>query len=99
MTDEEIYKANIEALALAINSECHSKDEIKLLVGLLGLKQQSSSEFEPLIDKIIVDNPDKVKEYKEGKTKLIGYFIGQLMKINKAIDPKIANSMFVEKLK
>jgi len=46
-----------------------------------GLKQQSDpKELEKLIDKVVNDNPDKVKEYKSGKEKLFGFFVGQAMK-------------------
>jgi len=46
-----------------------------------GLKQESDPKaLEALIDKVIVDNPDKVKEYKSGKEKLFGFFVGQAMK-------------------
>ena len=46
-----------------------------------GLKQLSDpKELEVLIDKVINDNPDKVKEYVSGKDKLFGFFVGQVMK-------------------
>lgn len=38
------------------------------------------SALEPLIDKIINDNPKQVEQYKGGKTKLMGFFVGQVMK-------------------
>ena len=42
-----------------------------------GLKQESDPKaLEALIDKVISDNPDKVKEYKSGKVKLFGFFVG-----------------------
>ena len=46
-----------------------------------GLAQVSdSNEIKRIIDNILNKNKDKVKEYKKGKTKLLGYFIGQAMK-------------------
>jgi aspartyl-tRNA(Asn)/glutamyl-tRNA(Gln) amidotransferase subunit B len=38
------------------------------------------SALEPLIDKIIADNPKQVAQYRDGKTKLLGFFVGQVMK-------------------
>ncbi|MBL6689049.1 MAG: Asp-tRNA(Asn)/Glu-tRNA(Gln) amidotransferase subunit GatB [Pseudomonadales bacterium] len=46
-----------------------------------GLVQVSDTgELEPIIDKIIADNPKQVEQYRNGKTKLLGFFVGQVMK-------------------
>jgi aspartyl-tRNA(Asn)/glutamyl-tRNA(Gln) amidotransferase subunit B len=46
-----------------------------------GLKQiTDSSAIEAIVDKVIEANPSQVSEYKAGKDKLIGYFVGQVMK-------------------
>ncbi len=46
-----------------------------------GLKQiTDSSAIEAIVDKVIEANPGQVAEYKAGKDKLIGYFVGQVMK-------------------
>jgi aspartyl-tRNA(Asn)/glutamyl-tRNA(Gln) amidotransferase subunit B len=46
-----------------------------------GLKQVSDSgAIDAVVDQVIADNPDKVAEYKGGKDKLIGWFVGQVMK-------------------
>tara|TARA_B100002052_G_scaffold228158_1_gene210592 strand:- start:560 stop:1417 length:858 start_codon:yes stop_codon:yes gene_type:complete len=48
-----------------------------------GLKQESDpKELEKIIDQVIKDNQDKVKEYKSGKDKLFGFFVGQAMKVS-----------------
>ncbi|HMH10288.1 MAG TPA: hypothetical protein VK553_06230 [Candidatus Nitrosopolaris rasttigaisensis] len=100
LTDEEIHKSSIEALSMAIMSGVHSPDDIKLLVNLLGLNNKSGCEIEELVDKVIQENLDKIKEYKLGKTKLIGFFVGQVMKQSGGTaDPKVVNIMLVEKLK
>jgi aspartyl-tRNA(Asn)/glutamyl-tRNA(Gln) amidotransferase subunit B len=45
------------------------------------LRQVSdSSELGPMVDRIIRDNPKQAQQYKEGKTKLLGFFVGQVMK-------------------
>jgi len=66
-----------------------------------GLKQESDpKELEKLIDKVINDNPDKVKEYKSGKEKLFGFFVGQAMKISGGkANPKLVNEILKKKLK
>jgi len=66
-----------------------------------GLKQQSDpKELEKLIDKVINENPDKVKEYKSGKKKLFGFFVGQAMKASGGkANPQLINDILKKKLK
>jgi len=66
-----------------------------------GLKQQSDpKELEKLIDKVVNDNPDKVKEYKSGKEKLFGFFVGQAMKASGGkANPQLINDILKNKLK
>ena len=66
----------------------------------LGLKQISdASALEPIIDEILAANEDKVAEYKAGKEKLFGFFVGQVMKASKGkADPKLVNELLRKKL-
>ena len=53
----------------------------------------------PIIDKVIGDDPDKVKEYKSGKDKLFGFFVGQVMKISGGkANPQLVNEILKKKL-
>ena len=53
----------------------------------------------PIIEELIIEYPKEVKSFKEGKTKLLGFFVGQLMKKTKGkADPKLANKLISEKL-
>ena len=53
----------------------------------------------PIIEELINNYPDEVASFKEGKTKLIGFFVGQLMKRTKGkADPKLANKLIMQKL-
>ena len=72
----------------------------ELIVKEQNLKQESDpKELEKLIDKIINDNEDKVKEYKEGKEKLFGFFVGQVMKVSGGkANPKLTNEILKDKL-
>ena len=64
------------------------------------LKQESDPKaLELLIDKVIAENPDKVKEYKSGKEKLFGFFVGQAMKVSDGkANPKLVNDILKKKL-
>ena len=66
-----------------------------------GLKQQSDpKELEKLIDKVINDNQDKVKEYKSGNEKLFGFLVGQAMKVSDGkANPQLVNEILKKKLK
>ena len=72
----------------------------QIIVEEKGLKQQSDpKEIEKLIDKVITDNPDKVKEYKSGKDKLFGFFVGQVMKVSGGkANPQLVNEILKKKL-
>ena len=72
----------------------------ELIVNEKNLKQESDpKELEKLIDKIINENKDKVNQYKEGKEKLFGFFVGQVMKISSGkANPKLANEILKVKL-
>jgi len=64
------------------------------------LKQESDPKaLEAVIEKIIIDNPEKVKEYKSGKEKLFGFFVGQAMKAsNGKANPQLVNDILKKKL-
>jgi aspartyl-tRNA(Asn)/glutamyl-tRNA(Gln) amidotransferase subunit B len=58
-----------------------------------------SSELEPLVDRILADNPGQVAAYKGGKEGLLGFFVGQVMKETQGkADPKVVNELLRAKL-
>lgn len=88
MTDKELYKLAIECLADAIATQVHSRDDLRLLVTMLGLQQKSADEIEPIVTMVIAKNLAKVAQYRSGKTGLFDYFVGQVMKeTNGLADP------------
>ncbi len=72
----------------------------KKIVEEKGLKQESDPKaLEALIDKVIDDNRDKATEYKSGKTKLFGFFVGQVMKVSGGkANPQLVNEILKKKL-
>lgn len=62
-----------------------------------GLKQISdSSSLEPLIKQIIENNPKSVDDFKAGKKKALGFFVGQVMKETKGqANPTLVNEMIL----
>lgn len=58
-----------------------------------------TAEIEKMVDKVIADSPKQLEQYRGGKTKLQGYFAGQVMKESKGkANPKILNKILLEKL-
>ena len=76
------------------------EDPIDDVIVALGLEQISdASAIEVIVDKVIEANPGQVAEYKSGKDKLIGYFVGQVMKeTGGKANPGRVNAILKEKL-
>ncbi|ELY7258169.1 Asp-tRNA(Asn)/Glu-tRNA(Gln) amidotransferase subunit GatB [Campylobacter upsaliensis] len=74
--------------------------EIDAAIEKLGLKQISDDgAIEAVITQILEANADKVAEYKSGKDKLFGFFVGQVMKEGKgAFNPAKVNELLKAKL-
>ncbi len=74
-----------------------SADEI---IDAKGLKQiTDTSAIEAVVDRVIAANPDQVAEYRSGKDKLIGYFVGQVMKETRGqANPGQVNQILKDKL-
>ncbi len=72
----------------------------KSIVEEKGLVQVTDrGEISKVIDEVLSENPNQVKEYKEGKTKLLGFFVGQVMKKTRGkANPKLVNEILREKL-
>jgi len=72
----------------------------QIIIDTKGLKQQSDPKaIEELINKVIQNNAEKVTEYKSGKEKLFGFFVGQAMKESKGKgNPQLINKILKEKL-
>ena len=78
----------------------NDKKSPKEIVEKKGLIQVSDTkEIEIIINKILNKNKDKVSDYKLGKKKLLGFFVGQAMKLSKGkANPKILNDISLKKL-
>ena len=74
-----------------------SADEV---IDKKGLKQiTDNSAIEAMIDNIIASNPSQVAEYRSGKDKLFGFFVGQAMKASKGkANPNTLNDILKKKL-
>jgi aspartyl-tRNA(Asn)/glutamyl-tRNA(Gln) amidotransferase subunit B len=76
-------------------------EEPNKIIEKKGLQQKSDpKELEGIIDKILSENKDKVDQYKSGKDKLFGFFVGQVMKVSGGkANPQLVNEILKKKLK
>jgi aspartyl-tRNA(Asn)/glutamyl-tRNA(Gln) amidotransferase subunit B len=79
---------------------CESGDAPRAIVEREGLVQVSDSgAISQAIDAVLAANPDKVAEYKSGKDKLFGFFVGQVMKATGGkANPEMLNQLLKERL-
>jgi aspartyl-tRNA(Asn)/glutamyl-tRNA(Gln) amidotransferase subunit B len=72
----------------------------EIIINEKGLKQiTDTSEIENVVDKIVESYQDEVKQFLEGKEKVIGFFVGQVMKETKGkANPKLVNEALRKKL-
>lgn len=65
-----------------------------------GLKQVTDTgEIEKLVDEVIANNPDQVQQFKDGKEAVLGYLVGQAMKLSQGkANPGQVNQLFREKI-
>ena len=74
--------------------------DARSIVAERGLEQVSDSgELEAIVDGILAERGDMVAEYRSGKTKLLGFFVGQVMKATQGkANPKTANEILRARL-
>ena len=65
-----------------------------------GLKQVTDSgEIEKLVDEVIANNPDQVQQFKDGKEQVLGFLVGQAMKLSQGkANPGQVNQLLREKM-
>lgn len=75
--------------------------DVDAIIEAKGLKQiTDSSEIEALVEQVVNDNPGQVEQYKSGKDKVFGFFVGQVMKLSKGkANPQQVNDLLKDKLK
>eukprot|EP00899_Mesostigma_viride_P012386 jgi/Mesvir1/21148/Mv18081-RA.1 len=89
-------KIGKEILTTLLKEDVNPKD----LIDKLGLVQISdSSALEKIIDDVIAANPQQLEQYRAGKTKLKGFFVGQIMKQSGGrADPELTHELLSKKL-
>ena len=87
-----------KAIDILVQNPNSSLESILIENNLLQITD--SSALAGFVEKVIAENSEKVNEYKAGKVQLIGFFVGQCMKISGGTgNPKIFNELLTDKLK
>jgi aspartyl-tRNA(Asn)/glutamyl-tRNA(Gln) amidotransferase subunit B len=75
----------------------HAPDRIVKERGLVQVSD--ASQIETAVDKVMASNADEVQAYRSGKTKLLGFFVGQVMRETKGkANPQVVNEVLKSKL-
>jgi aspartyl-tRNA(Asn)/glutamyl-tRNA(Gln) amidotransferase subunit B len=78
----------------------NGEGDADIIIEKRGLKPADSGEVEKIIDEVIASNPEQVGQFRAGKTKMMGFFVGQVMKASKGkADPAQVNKLLTDKLK
>ncbi len=96
----EAQKLSLNAAKTAFAAMCKSEKSAQATVAELGLAQVSDeSAIAAACDKVLGAEPDKVAEYRGGRDKLFGFFVGQVMKaMGGKANPKVINEILKAKL-
>ena len=94
-------KISSSSAKIVFEKSWESEKKPMSIIEQMGLVQVSDESFiENLVKEIIKENPDAVNSYKNGNDKLLGFFVGQTMKLSKGkINPSVANKVIIRLLK
>ena len=83
------------------DSMVHEKKEVDVIIQSRGLEQISDvSEIESIIVEVLETFPDQLQEYLDGKEKILGFFVGQVMQRTQGLaNPSVVNKILKEKIK
>ena len=98
LIEKNIISGKIAKDVFEIMSE--TGDDPEKIVEEKGLKQVTdTSAIEAIVDMVIANNPDNVTAFRNGKTNLKGWFVGQVIKESKGkANPQIVNELLAKKL-
>jgi aspartyl-tRNA(Asn)/glutamyl-tRNA(Gln) amidotransferase subunit B len=95
--DNTINTTTGRSLVDKVEEAGRTPDEIIAAEGLAQVSDTGA--VRALVDEVIAGNPEQVARYKEGKTALIGWFVGQVMRNSRGkADPQLAKDLLEELL-
>ena len=99
LIDEETISGKIAKEVFEAMSQ--SGEDPEKIVEKRGLRQISDpAEILPVIEKVLEENPDNLRKYREGNERLFGFFVGQVLKATGGqANPRIVNELVNRELK
>ena len=110
----KIAPEHLSQLAVLVQAGDISSNQAKEVIGIAlatgdapaviveehGMKQVSDTgALEGFIDEVLRQNPQQVADYRAGKTQVVGFLVGQVMKISKGqANPKLVNELLAQRL-
>jgi aspartyl-tRNA(Asn)/glutamyl-tRNA(Gln) amidotransferase subunit B len=77
----------------------HHKSALEIAEALNVIQESNTDELQHWINEALAKFPEKIAEYKAGKTSLVGLFMGEVMKLSKGkADPKVASQLVKQTL-
>ena len=100
MVDRLLHQ-QVDGIFISLARDTINYDHLNKIIESKGLQQKSDpKELGVIIDKILADNKDKVDQFKSGKDKMFGFFVGQVMKLSGGkANPQLVNDILKKKLK
>jgi aspartyl-tRNA(Asn)/glutamyl-tRNA(Gln) amidotransferase subunit B len=99
MIDDEVISSKIAKTVF--EEMAQSGRSPKQIVDEKGMAQVSDTRaIEAEVDRVIAAHPDEAARFQGGQTKLMGFFVGQVMKATRGqANPKVVNQLLAQKLK
>jgi Asp-tRNA(Asn)/Glu-tRNA(Gln) amidotransferase B subunit len=92
-----LHSFSLWHLILALDSLMFGRLQILICLALDQISD--AAVIESMVDAIIAENPKQVAAYRGGKTKLQGFFVGQVMKVSGGrVNPALLNKILLSKL-
>ena len=90
--NNQIFKEIVDTLM-------ETEEDINKLVENQKANALSETDLTNIVEKLILENPESVEDYKQGKDRAIKYLMGQIMKETRGkADPALANQLLLQKL-
>lgn len=93
---KEITNQNFKEM---LNSLLEEDIEIEEIIKKYKKAEMTEDELINIIDKVLIDNPNSIKDYKDGMPRAVKFLMGMIMKETKGMaNPQIANNLLIERL-
>lgn len=99
LIDDQVISSNIAKRVYSILEQHPDKSPIKIVEENQWQVVNDQQQINQFVDQVIQENPAEVEKYHSGKVKILGFLMGQLMKLSQGkLDPKTANQLMLDGL-